>query len=140
MAWLAGQFGLDRLRRAEVVLPDATYFPEAYHGTETDARRLFDRLCGFLKVERSSITLEFFEADDPADAARLASGTVVRSQGAAGFWIENGQLAFPVTEVNISGRFGAMLAGVDAVGRDLTWFGSIGVPTIRVQQMTISGL
>ncbi|MFN0095969.1 MAG: TldD/PmbA family protein [Dehalococcoidia bacterium] len=61
------------------------------------------------------------------------------SRGAAGFWVEGGEIAFPVTEVNISAHFGAMLAGVDAVGDDLSWFGGIAVPTVRVAEMTVSG-
>lgn len=62
------------------------------------------------------------------------------SHGAAGFWIEGGRLAFPVTEVNISGRMADMLAAVDCVGDDLTWFGSSAAPTIRIASMTVSGL
>jgi PmbA protein len=61
------------------------------------------------------------------------------SRGAAGFWIEGGRIAYPVTEVNISGRMDAMLAGVEAVGNDLTAFGSSSAPTIRIREMTISG-
>lgn len=61
------------------------------------------------------------------------------SRGAAGMWIENGRIAYPVTEVNISGRLPEMLAAVDAVGADLTWFGSTAAPTIRVREMTVSG-
>ncbi len=61
------------------------------------------------------------------------------SRGAAGFWIEDGKIAFPVTEVNISGRLDAMLAGIDAVGDDLTWFGGSAAPTVRVALMTVSG-
>ena len=62
------------------------------------------------------------------------------SRGAAGFWIENGRLAFPVTEINVSGRMDQMLAAIDAVGSDLTWFGGTAAPTIRIGQMTVSGL
>jgi len=61
------------------------------------------------------------------------------SRGAGGFWIENGKIAYPVTEVNISGHMDSMLAGVDAVANDLAWFGSSAAPTIRVREMTISG-
>ena len=61
------------------------------------------------------------------------------SRGAGGFWIEDGRLAYPVTEVNISGRMDAMLAGVDAVGDDLTWFGSVAAPTVRIGSMMVSG-
>ena len=62
------------------------------------------------------------------------------SRGAAGYWIEHGELAYPVTEINVSGRLETMFAGIDAVGNDLTWFGSAAAPTIRVREMTVSGL
>lgn len=61
------------------------------------------------------------------------------SRGAAGFWIRDGELAYPVTEVNISGRMDAMLAAIDATGTDLTWFGSTAAPTLRIAEMTVSG-
>ncbi len=41
--------------------------------------------------------------------------------------------------MNISGHMDSMLAGVDAVGNDIAWFGSSAAPTIRVREMTISG-
>lgn len=62
------------------------------------------------------------------------------SRGAGGFWIENGEIAFPVTEINISGTMGTMLSNVDALGNDLTWFSSSAAPTLRISEMTISGL
>ncbi|MBA4180085.1 MAG: hypothetical protein C0506_05795 [Anaerolinea sp.] len=62
------------------------------------------------------------------------------SRGAGGFWIENGRLAYPVTEINVSGRMAEMLAAIDAVGDDLAWFGSVAAPTVRVQEMTVPGL
>jgi PmbA protein len=62
------------------------------------------------------------------------------SRGAAGYWIERGEIAFPVSEVNISGRMQDMLAGVDAVGDDFEWFGSIGAPSVRIRAMAVSGL
>ncbi|MGK2966398.1 MAG: TldD/PmbA family protein [Tepidiformaceae bacterium] len=62
------------------------------------------------------------------------------SRGAAGMWIENGRIAFPVTEINISGRLDSMLADIDAVGADLAWFGGSAAPTVRVREMTVSGL
>jgi PmbA protein len=61
------------------------------------------------------------------------------SRGAAGFWIENGKLSFPVTEVNISGRMDDMLRDIDAVGNDSHTFASTTAPTIRIARMTVSG-
>ncbi len=61
------------------------------------------------------------------------------SRGAAGFWIENGELSFPVSEVTISSTLDAMLKAIDAVGSDLELKTSTASPTVRVTSMTISG-
>jgi len=61
------------------------------------------------------------------------------SRGAAGLWIEGGEIAFPVEEVTIAGNLADMLASVDAVGSDLTWLGRIASPSLRVATMTIAG-
>jgi PmbA protein len=61
------------------------------------------------------------------------------SQGAAGQWIENGRVAYPVHEVTIAGNLQQMLMDVDAVGNDLVFRGSTAAPTLRVKKMTISG-
>lgn len=61
------------------------------------------------------------------------------SRGAAGFWVENGQLAFPVSEVTISSNLDAMLKAVDAVGNDLDLKTATAAPTFRVASMTIAG-
>ena len=61
------------------------------------------------------------------------------SRGASGFWIENGERAFPVGEITISSTLDAMLKGIDAVGSDLVLKTSTASPTLRVANMTISG-
>ena len=61
------------------------------------------------------------------------------SRGAAGIRIRNGELAEPVSEINISGNLREMLNDVDAVGDDSQWFGQTVAPTIRMSRMTISG-
>ncbi len=61
------------------------------------------------------------------------------SRGAAGFWIENGKLAFPVSEVTISSNLDAMLKGIDAIANDLSLKTSTAAPTLRIQSMTIAG-
>ncbi|HEY8368692.1 MAG TPA: TldD/PmbA family protein [Thermodesulfobacteriota bacterium] len=61
------------------------------------------------------------------------------SRGAAGFWIENGELAYPVEEITVAGNLARMLADVDAVGRDLDLRASVAAPTIRVARMTVAG-
>jgi PmbA protein len=62
------------------------------------------------------------------------------SRGAQGFWIERGRLAYPVTEINVSGNLKEMLAGIDAVAGDLLWRGGYAAPSLRISRMTVSGL
>lgn len=61
------------------------------------------------------------------------------SRGAAGFWIENGKIAYPVSEVTISSSLDRMLKGVDRLGNDFEWKSSIASPSLRIESMTISG-
>ncbi len=61
------------------------------------------------------------------------------SRGAAGFWIEDGKIAYPVSEVTLSSNLDAMLKGIDRVGRDLDLKASTASPTFRVKEMTLSG-
>lgn len=61
------------------------------------------------------------------------------SQGAAGFWIENGERAYPVSEITVSANFDDLWKGVDAVGDDLDRRSSVQVPTFRVARMTVAG-
>jgi PmbA protein len=61
------------------------------------------------------------------------------SRGAAGFWIEDGKLAFPVSEVTISLNLDELLKRIEAVGSDLDLRTSIASPTLRVSSMTIAG-
>ena len=61
------------------------------------------------------------------------------SQGAAGLWIRNGELAFPVSEVTIAGNLKDMLLGLEAVGCDLEFRGSVAAPTVKIGEMTVGG-
>ncbi|MBC8133585.1 MAG: TldD/PmbA family protein [Deltaproteobacteria bacterium] len=61
------------------------------------------------------------------------------SQGAGGFWIEDGARAFPVSEITISANFDDLWKSVDAVGDDLDTRSSVQVPTFRVSRMTVAG-
>jgi PmbA protein len=61
------------------------------------------------------------------------------SRGAAGLWIEDGEIVHPVEEVTIAGNLGQMLASIDAVADDLVWLGRVASPSLRVSRMTIAG-
>jgi PmbA protein len=60
------------------------------------------------------------------------------SSGAAGLWIENGELAYPVSEITIAGNMKQMLMEVE-IGSDLEFRGSIAAPSLLIREMTISG-
>jgi PmbA protein len=61
------------------------------------------------------------------------------SRGAAGFWVENGAIQYPVAEVTIAGNLRAMFSGIAAVGDDVDMRGGVRVGSILVQEMTIGG-
>ncbi len=61
------------------------------------------------------------------------------SRGAAGYWVENGSIAYPVEEITIAGNLKAMLAGIVAVGNDVLVRGSKQTGSILVDRMTVAG-
>lgn len=66
-----------------------------------------------------------------------ASGTY--SRGARGFFIRDGELAYPIDEFTIAGAYADILAGIDGVADDLRFDGSVVSPSFRVAEMTVSG-
>jgi PmbA protein len=61
------------------------------------------------------------------------------SRGASGFWIENGQIAFPVEEITIAGNLRQMLRRIAAVGADTYTLGSKTVGSVIVEGMRLAG-
>jgi PmbA protein len=61
------------------------------------------------------------------------------SRGAAGFWVEDGAIAFPVQEVTIASNLKDMFLGIDAIGNDVMVRGSRISGSVLIGQMTIAG-
>jgi PmbA protein len=61
------------------------------------------------------------------------------SRGAQGFWIEGGELTFPVSEVTIAANFAEILKRIDLVGNDVEMRSSTVAPTFRVSHMMLAG-
>ena len=61
------------------------------------------------------------------------------SRGAAGFWVENGEIQFPVQEVTIAGNLRDMFRQIVAVGRDLERRGNICTGSVLIEKMTVAG-
>jgi PmbA protein len=61
------------------------------------------------------------------------------SRGAAGFWVENGAVQYPVAEITIAGNLREMLKGIASVGDDIDVRGGTRVGSVLLQEMTIAG-
>lgn len=61
------------------------------------------------------------------------------SRGACGFWIENGELAYPVEEITIAGNLKQMFKDIEVVGSDLVFRGRIASPTLKIAEMMVAG-
>ncbi|XDF33822.1 metalloprotease PmbA [Paracidovorax avenae] len=61
------------------------------------------------------------------------------SRGASGFWVENGEIAFPVHEITIAGNLKDMFLGIEAVGADAYNYGAKTVGSMLVNRMKVAG-
>ena len=61
------------------------------------------------------------------------------SRGAAGFWIENGEIAYPVEEITIAGNLKQMFQDIVALGTDVDRRGSRHIGSMLIARMTIAG-
>ena len=61
------------------------------------------------------------------------------SRGAAGFWVENGRIQYPVHEITIAGNLRDMLKGIAAVGADAYNMGSKTIGSVLIDRMKIAG-
>lgn len=99
-----------------------------------------------LYLEPGKVTLDELIASTPAGvlvldtigfATEHASGTY--SRGARGFFIRDGEIAYPIDEFTIAGDYVEMLSAIDGIASDLRFDGGIVSPSFRVSEMTISG-
>jgi PmbA protein len=61
------------------------------------------------------------------------------SRGASGFWVENGEIAYPVQEITIAGNMRSMFAGIQAVGADVYNYGAKTVGSVLIERMKVAG-
>ena len=61
------------------------------------------------------------------------------SRGAVGFWIEGGELTYPVEEITVAGNLRKMLQDVEMVGRDLAFRDQTAAPTLKISRLTVAG-
>lgn len=75
MIWLVERFGIERLRRVEVLLPTDSRLPQEYHPDESNARVCFDVIARFMGIEPESISLEI------VDGASIPGASGIYFQG-----------------------------------------------------------
>ncbi|MCI1011032.1 metalloprotease PmbA [Pseudomonas oryzihabitans] len=95
------------------------------HGTADQAELIRQMGTGFLVTEMMG------------QGTNLVTGDY--SRGAGGFWIENGEIQFPVQEVTIAGRLGDMFRQILAVGSDVERRGSLRTGSVLIDGMTLAG-
>lgn len=95
---------------------------EPGEGTLDDLIKAVDR--GFLVTELMGMGVSMVTGD--------------YSRGAAGLWIENGEIAYPVSEVTVAGNLKDMYLALTAAG-DLQFRGGTDAPSLRVDGMTVAG-
>jgi PmbA protein len=61
------------------------------------------------------------------------------SRGASGFWVENGEIGYPVEEITVAGNLRDMLRQIRRVGRDLDERGNIVTGSLLIDGMTVAG-
>ena len=61
------------------------------------------------------------------------------SRGAAGFWVENGEIQYPVHEVTLSGHLSDIFSGISGISNDTNTRGNIQSGSILIDEMTIGG-
>ena len=61
------------------------------------------------------------------------------SRGAAGFWVERGEIVHPVHEVTIAGNLADLFREIQAVGSDIDTRGTVRCGAVRVDGLTLAG-
>ena len=84
----------------------------------------------------ADITDGFYVTDMIGMGVNLVTGDY--SRGASGFWIENGECTFPVSEVTIAGHLSDIFAGL-VPANDLVFRYGTNAPTLRIEGLTVAG-
>ena len=94
-------------------------------GTQTPAELMADIENGFYITELIGMGINMITGD--------------YSRGATGFWIENGEITYPVSEMTVAGNLKDMFANL-VPADDLVFRYGTDAPTIRIDGMTVAGL
>jgi hypothetical protein len=83
--WLLGQFGVEYFLQHKIILPEVSFFPDKYDGTEESVVMIVKRVCSYMDVNPDLIDVEYLvDRDDTAARHRL--GGEENYSGAAGLY------------------------------------------------------
>jgi len=109
---------------ADVPRPSPTNF--FFHAGDTDPQRII-----------ASVQSGLYVTELMGFGVNQVTGDY--SRGAAGMWIENGEIAYPVNEITIAGNLLEMFRNIEVVGNDLVRRRGISAPTMKIARMTVAG-
>jgi hypothetical protein len=99
MCWLIDQFGVERMRSAEVILPRPRFFPDRFQHKLDDAYPMFDRMCHYMGVASHEVDLQFYEERQLMMSEGMQHGTAGLYVGGSPpyqVWIEVSNLSDPL--------------------------------------------
>jgi hypothetical protein len=116
--WLEDQFGADFQRNRRVILPRPEFFPDPFHSTDADARRMLDRVSGYMDIKPATVELALYAENNPGYEGRWHSEVALpQSQdGRYLIWVEVANLHDPLALVATMAR---QLAVVHLYGQGL---------------------
>ena len=102
MRWLVKEFGRERCQSATVVLPIASFFPDAYDGSEASVLALTHRVCGYMGIDHETIHVSLYVDQPPVETDGLVQGTrglYQEEDGGFRIWLEVQNLGDPLALV-----------------------------------------
>jgi PmbA protein len=134
-----------------------TFLYDCYTAAKVGAKSTHTAARGYRSLPSIGTTTVMVQSSRPTPRAEMLSGireglyvtamlgrggdpvTGDYSRGANGMWIENGELTHPVQEMTVGGNLLEMIASLESLGDDLEFHGSLGAPTLRFGELTVSG-
>lgn len=83
--WLLKEFGEDYFLKRQTILPEPSFFPDKYQGTEECVIKLMERVCSYMDVNPNLVEMDFF-FDRDETAAKHRTGNEGEYSGAAGLY------------------------------------------------------
>jgi len=88
LQWLLNEFGEEYFLKHQTVLPEPSFFPDKFQGTEESVVKLVERVCSYMDVSPNLVEVDFF-CDRDETAAKHRTGNEEEYSGAAGFYFSN---------------------------------------------------